>query len=1063
MRVTGSRVYSRPPPVPKMPAGLVELMEGLTKDVLKNNPPDVYEFCAEHMRKLLEIRDGPSTKKSLSLERKISKAQEKVRKRAEQRWQKFDELQLQETKIEKNENQTSDQKIPAAIDDNIESIIKPVHHNDLTQASEIEISCEPDSTEKQKLQNDAEPILVVPTVEGENEKVAEPTVEGNQEVKETKSNSHIQLIPVLTDFENTDLSQTQEDDCESNIAAPDSNTKDLQNVKEDKLIENIEVADVNKNAPIVISDVAEVDKHASIVSTDVAEVDKIDPIVASNVTEVDKNAPIATSDVAEVDKHASIASTDVDKNDPIVAANVAEVDKNAPIVTSDVAEVDKHASIVSTDVAEVDKNDPIVAANVAEVDKNAPIVTSDVSEVDKHASIVSTDVAEVDKNIPTVASDVAEVDRNDHIVASVEDVKNDIITVVVEQEKLNESDNLSIPIGNDTDSAFEENDDAIQTDSGISCLDSGKIEEHNLSGTNTNVVPETVPKSTIESDGENIVETDKITDLSLENHIETNYDGKIKSNEKENEVHQGNLRKLDETITSLSDIYSANDTEESTTDLEKVMNEAIENTKRKDSSADDSIKDNIALNDESDASESINLVIHRKTMNNYPDPEAEANILFKNDDSKGTKQSHDIDEAMNNHKTEIIESKRPKRSLDNNASDQNDVDIATHTLNDSISAIVAEDSAKEADTTIDLNKTPKNDNSHTMDLETAAVTIQKVFRNFLFKSRASTFDDSVTEENNLSDDDEKKDEVFLPTNNLNKERRPLGLSRMESVLQTVNEEKSLSLSTDDSSLSSAATIIQAHVRGFLLRNKLHSLKSASRNSLGVSNGPSSKSLDADADQNKNKTVLNIHIVPEGGNYLSRDESILTSMDLSLDGSPPSSVNLHPFGYNTSERRKQLKREDAVQSVSPPSNNSGKLSEDVDSVKEVTINEQDSNANQEQKVSGVSMLKDDSQQDTDIGSLETTPTTSLTVETVVEDQKSSNTDTMNSPEPMTETAENSKKGLIKQSSDEMDVVTPFKENSTIKTVDTNLLHSGEFHDTVLPTKVSRNDTPVASGE
>lgn len=59
MRLTGSRVYSRPPPVPKMPPGLVELMEGLTKDVLKNNPPEVYEFCAEHMRKLLEIRDGP--------------------------------------------------------------------------------------------------------------------------------------------------------------------------------------------------------------------------------------------------------------------------------------------------------------------------------------------------------------------------------------------------------------------------------------------------------------------------------------------------------------------------------------------------------------------------------------------------------------------------------------------------------------------------------------------------------------------------------------------------------------------------------------------------------------------------------------------------------------------------------------------------------------------------------------------------------------------------------------------------------------------------------------------
>lgn len=283
---------------------------------------------------------------------------------------------------------------------------------------------------------------------------------------------------------------------------------------------------------------------------------------------------------------------------------------------------------------------------------------------------------------------------------------------------------------------------------------------------------------------------------------------------------------------------------------------------------------------------------------------------------------------------------------------------------------------------------------------------------------------------------------------------------MDTVLQTVNEEKSLSLSTDDSSLSSAATIIQAHVRGFLLRNKLHSGKSASKSSLGISNGPSSTSLDGDADQNKSKTILNIHIVPEGGNYLSRDESMITSMDLSLDGSPPSSVNLHPLGYNKSER-KQLKREDAVQSVSPPSNNSGKLSEDVDSIKELPINEQDSNVNQEQKTTGVLMLKEDSQQDTEVGSLETTPTTSLTVETVVEDQKTSNTETMSSPEPNTDTSEKNKRSLTKQSSDEMDVITPFKENSSIE--DTKMLHSGEFHDTALPTKVSRSDTPVVSGE
>lgn len=58
MSVRSSRAYAAP--VPKMPPGLVELMEGLAKDVLKCNPTDVYLFCADHMKKLIEIRDGPS-------------------------------------------------------------------------------------------------------------------------------------------------------------------------------------------------------------------------------------------------------------------------------------------------------------------------------------------------------------------------------------------------------------------------------------------------------------------------------------------------------------------------------------------------------------------------------------------------------------------------------------------------------------------------------------------------------------------------------------------------------------------------------------------------------------------------------------------------------------------------------------------------------------------------------------------------------------------------------------------------------------------------------------------
>ncbi|KAL0819635.1 hypothetical protein ABMA28_007711 [Loxostege sticticalis] len=893
MRLTGSRVYSRPPPVPKMPPGLVELMEGLTKDVLKNNPPEVYEFCAEHMRKLLEIRDGPSTNKPLSLEQKISRAQEKVRKRAEQRRRKFDDDLQQENKLEQD-NQVPDGK-NSAVDENIlPTIIKPVHHNDLTQDSEIEISCEPSGTELRHGESDAKDILET-ALEGENIDLNESNQTAAKE--DDKCNDVKDQEKDVPVSEDTNIDQPQKENCDTKYTTLDTTPKEF--------------------------------------------------------------------DTAE---------------------KVQSGDENIEIVKGDLSHISDHVTEGSADNIEKD--------STTDVNGQETIGKSEVSKV------------------PTVHDTIVAVEENDN--------GNQTSSVNLPESEKNDSSGLT-----NTTTDFENQD-----------------------GTSTVGIVRNDSKSNMQSGMADVSDKDNIIEA-------TDTKEKVISEEKEenNKVPEGVLTDHDTTVV-ISKINSTNDTEESTTDLEKVMNEAIENSKRKDSSAEDSLKENLVFNDESDASEGTNVVLNKITLNE-PMKDNDASILFDKDDSSHSNETGNNATISENQDNVDIERLRPKRSLDDSNKEQSnvnqeDTEITAEILNSSTS--LPDDSLQNVD-----DKTPKNDNSNTMDLETAAVTIQKVFRNFLFKSRASTFDESVNEENNLSDDDDKKEDDFLPANNLNKERRTLGLSRMDTVLQTVNEEKSLSLSTDDSSLSSAATIIQAHVRGFLLRNKLNSLKSASKNSLGLSNGLSSKSLDADADQNKSKTVLNIHIVPEGGNYLSRDESMITSMDLSLDGSPPSSVNLHPLG--TSERRKQLKREDAVQSVSPPSNNSGKLSEDVDSVKELPINEHDSNANQEQKITGVSMLKDDSQQDTELGSLETT-TNSLTVETVV-DQNTSNTEMMSSPEPNTDTSDKTKKSLIKQSSDEMDVVTPFKENSS--TEDTKLLHSGEFHDTVLPTKVSRSDTPVVSGE
>lgn len=43
---------------PKIPNGLEELMRGLAKSCIKNNPDNLYEFAAEYFENLVRDRDG---------------------------------------------------------------------------------------------------------------------------------------------------------------------------------------------------------------------------------------------------------------------------------------------------------------------------------------------------------------------------------------------------------------------------------------------------------------------------------------------------------------------------------------------------------------------------------------------------------------------------------------------------------------------------------------------------------------------------------------------------------------------------------------------------------------------------------------------------------------------------------------------------------------------------------------------------------------------------------------------------------------------------------------------
>ncbi|XP_047033408.1 SUN domain-containing protein 2-like isoform X1 [Helicoverpa zea] len=835
MRLTGSRAYYRSTP-PKLPSGLVELIEGLTRDVLKNNPTDIYGFCANHMHQLLEIRDGPTPKKPLTLEEKIARAQQKVRQRAEQRWQQYT-MNLRQQQLE----QGSETK-PASTEDD----------GSLTTSSQ-------------------EPTAVNLPVNTNSEMIGAQVLETDPSPVENSSNQNREEVE-----ENPDNLNKDTDDEPVRVHVTESmneaGCKTPENCPTDAIPKNDEFGrdarDDNVDKTAATTRVGEDLGEGKIIKSEEDLRESQELVTATNLQEPD----IETN----IQQHSNpIHSLIMNQGSVLLECGDKIIDDSVVINPGKSSDNKLLEEILHTPIVDVPakttepQTDQVLSSLNPETEQSTEVGTINIIDDSTNSS-----------NVVENADPTNNVNNNGN-------------------EDPNETNTINI--------SFKELPNVELQDSMI-----------NLE------MLESLPETNKDNDIVTLITQDSNNEIT-----------------KENSLKHGSLNAMDSN---------------STVDLPQVTKQYSES--------------HVSVADQ---------------------PQHRDNEI--NGDS--------------------IENKDKENNVNGNQS------FERSKLVESSLQILGQDS--------------------NMDLETAAVTIQKVFRSFLFKSRASTFDETGNDDDMFLNEelDKNKDECDFPVAGSINERRPHGLTRMDTVLQTVNEEKSLSLSTDDSStLSSAATVIQAHVRGFLVRNKLNSNKTISTNSLAASNSnePSLTSLEMDNEQNKNKTVLNIHIVPEGGNYLSRDESLITSMDLSLDSSPPSSINLHPLGYDKSERRKQLKREDAIQSISPPSNNSSKLSEDVDSVKELPLN--DHEVTEEHKSEDIS-VKDDLQE---------------------EEVTSENVKIPSDANDATEakTTEEKQQSLVRTNSDEMDVVTPFRNEDNTK-----LMHSGEFHDAVLPTKVSRSDTSVAS--
>ncbi|XP_030024625.2 putative uncharacterized protein DDB_G0282133 isoform X2 [Manduca sexta] len=814
MKMTGSRAYTRPTPVPKMPPGLVELMEGMTKEVLRCNTTNVYEFCAAHMQKLLEIRDGPTGKRTLNLEQKISKAQAIIKQRAQDRQRKYDkEMQLL-SKIDDKDNKLPPQS----------TLIKaPVTHELFSnRLDEIEIS---------------------------HNSLANPfNCEENNEIIKSE-----ELFPVTK---------------EATISVD-------QNV-------NQTINELESNSTAI--DIKKIESN----------LDKSFDVLPATLTNASECINISGShDSSKVFKIPGLSKNVEEKNNNNMAVNEAEVEYIPPAVETP----------EKNEIRENNVGIPPITQNIKSYSSQYSIDNKEIKLDENKSNIKDIKIKEETENNISVISEVDLFDdKISKIPANRQSVPEDNLTngmITVEATyNLTKNDNISTSMSKNNENDF---------------------------GTSINYA-----------------------DDNIKSHVTENHKVEIDNN-----------------LTGVTDVAS------STFDIATNLNQK------------------------------------------------NSELQFLN---KGNVKRTEQDDE--NHGESEIDEYNKHSYLSSNS-----IHPATDISPENPTGIVSSDDR----------------GTNNMDLETAAITIQKVFRSFLFKSRASNDDTSSIDEDN-------KEANGYSSSNSTKERRSLGITRMDTMLQTVNEEKSLSLSTDDSStLSSAATIIQAHIRGFLVRNKLNSNKTTSTNSILNSDDPVTSSPDNETNQNQNnnRTVLNIHIVPEGNMpSLSHDESIVTSMDMSLDGSPLSSINLHPLGYDKSEPRKQLKREDAIQSISPPSNNSGKLSEDVDSTKEVLISGAITNDN--------NLASDNDHTDKttivpDVSVIQDDPVESLEVS--VPDSTTNITRKKNS--------------LTKMSSDEMDVVTPFTSDNSQHLPEssniTKLMHSGELHDVVLPTNVSRSSTSVVRGE
>lgn len=663
-------------------------------------------------------------KRPLTLEEKIARAQQKIRERAEQRKRQYDkEMKLRSGKkntkskdenSQENITKTSIEEIETQIisDPVAESSLKaPVHHeHELRDALEVEIYHKPSEdlqTEKQATED---------FTRADNEETIADESRASEEQNNENQASKEQLVTTYNDSTMSETDRFREKDTFSGV---DEN--EIENPVENQFQIRKPRSAEAENAGENVKEIHKEIEHESL-------------IIQTQSTE-----SVAPYDLPEAKEGFEDQSLDnIDYTQTVIHESVNESEKNHQ-KQSNQKELENATNV---DVIELPK-DEIQDANFNEV-TGCIIKDTDVDqEQNEEEKVPETD------NIDIVKVDMKESEKKEptnvtlpegEISITAKTTSNEKSNVVNNTANENVSDDVDKPDVNGNEKSQEHHENTSNSKVDIA-------ENHDPPEVETEVQNETIMGSK---------EVNEYTE-DENNSVEFPHNKDVKGEIEETKHYLEPY--IDKEPEDTSDSIHTNNSDGTISEHRVVV---VELPEVKDDNA--SVPEPNIVDNSKPTGNECNLT---DTPVNITNEDTDNDFLSA---SETDSEKPDTDQLSKDIEQTIHE--RSKRNLENicegietssNTTDVGKSDNETTSLGKFSSM---DDSAPEDGNDNIGNEIMTNDksanyiNTGAMDLETAAVTIQKVFRTFLFKSRASTFGDSVNDDNNLTDEDTEKVRIF---------------------------------------------------------------------------------------------------------------------------------------------------------------------------------------------------------------------------------------------------------------------------------------------------------------